>query len=106
MNLLRGELSGGSLRIDEFTAAAPEGSGPVNLGVRPENFLLSDSGLPMQVKVVEPTGSETIVLLSFQGQDVTAVFRQRHAFSPGETVHLMPDTNHLHFFDIEAGTRL
>jgi len=106
MNLLSGELSGGRFNLNNYTLNGPQGSGKVNLGVRPEHLTLSDSGLPMQVKVVEPTGSETMVYLKYEEQDVTAVFRERQSFRSGETIHLLPDTNHLHFFNSETGTRL
>jgi multiple sugar transport system ATP-binding protein len=60
----------------------------------------------MEVKVVEPTGSETMVFLRFEGQDVTAVFRERHAFQSGQTIHLKLDSDHLHIFSAETGARL
>ena len=68
--------------------------------------MLAEDGIPMQVKVVEPTGAETMVFLRFEGQDVTAVFRERHSFAPGETIHLKPDPNHIHVFDADSGQRL
>ncbi|MEL6889217.1 MAG: TOBE domain-containing protein, partial [Pseudomonadota bacterium] len=81
------------------------GTGTIRLGVRPEHFALAETGLDMQVKVVEPTGSETMVFLTYRGQNVTAVFRERHAFEPGQTVHLAPDPHHLHCFDAATGQR-
>lgn len=106
MNLLSGELSGGNMTVGGQLFSGPSGTGKVKLGVRPEHLILADDGLPMQVKVVEPTGAETLVFLRFDGQDVTAVFRERHAFEPGQTIHLKPDPDHLHIFDAETGARL
>jgi len=112
MNLLPGELEDGNFKIQDYVVPGPVGSGnesgfgSLKLGVRPEHLILTDNGLPMKVKVVEPTGSETMVFLSFMGQDVTAVFRERHNFAPGETICLMPDADHLHFFNSESGARL
>lgn len=106
MNLLAGELSGGQVTVGGQQFVGPSGTAQVKLGVRPEHLILSDGGLPMEVKVVEPTGSETMVFLRFQGQDVTAVFRERHAFSPGQVIHLSPDPDHLHIFDAGTGARL
>ncbi|MEE4188893.1 MAG: sn-glycerol-3-phosphate ABC transporter ATP-binding protein UgpC [Roseobacter sp.] len=106
MNLLAGELSDGMVRVGGQHFAGPKGSGKISLGVRPEHLILSDEGLPMQVKVVEPTGAETMVFLKFEGQDVTAVFRERHDFAAGETIHLRPDPDHLHVFDAESRARL
>ena len=94
------------MRVGGQRFDGPAGSGAVKLGIRPEHLLLSDDGLPMEVKVVEPTGSETMVFLHFEGQDVTAVFRERHAFAPGSTIRLQPDPAHLHCFDAETGQRV
>ncbi|MEO1365339.1 MAG: TOBE domain-containing protein, partial [Pseudomonadota bacterium] len=105
MNLLDAELADGQIRIADQTYPGPSGTGTIRLGVRPEHFALAETGLDMQVKVVEPTGSETMVFLTYRGQNVTAVFRERHAFEPGQTVHLAPDPNHLHCFDAATGQR-
>jgi multiple sugar transport system ATP-binding protein len=107
MNLLDGILSDGNVRIGEQFFAGPNGTDRVKLGVRPEHLILAEEGgLPMQVKVVEPTGAETMVYLSYEGQDVTAVFRERHTFESGQTIHLKPDRDHLHIFDAKTGARL
>lgn len=106
MNLLPGQLSGGQVRVGGYDFKGPTGDGPVRLGVRPEHLALADDGLAMEVKVVEPTGSETMVFLRFEGQDVTAVFRERHAFTPGQTIHLAPDSDYLHCFDAATGQRM
>ena len=106
MNLLPAVLENNIVTVANQQYRGPEGVGKVNLGVRPEHLVLSDSGLPMTVKVVEPTGSETMVFLNFDGHDVTAVFRERHHFNPGDTIHLQPDAGHLHIFSADDGRRL
>ena len=106
MNLLAGQLEGGKIRLGAHLFDGPAGAEAVHLGIRPEHLILSDDGLPMQVKVVEPTGSETMVFLEYEGQAVTAVFRERHAFDPGSTIHLTPDPAHLHCFGVATGQRL
>jgi multiple sugar transport system ATP-binding protein len=106
MNLLAAELAGGEVRLGTHRFPGTAGAGGVKLGIRPEHLLLSEDGLPMEVKVVEPTGSETMVFLKYQGQDVTAVFRDRHAFRSGETIRLMPAPAHIHLFDGQTGQRV
>ncbi|MCF6231503.1 MAG: sn-glycerol-3-phosphate ABC transporter ATP-binding protein UgpC [Rhodobacteraceae bacterium] len=109
MNLLDATLSDGKVKVGGQLFDGPNGpdsTGKVRLGVRPEHLILSEDGLPMQVKVAEPTGAETMVFLRFEGQDVTAVFRERHTFESGQTIHLKPDPDHLHVFDAETGARL
>jgi multiple sugar transport system ATP-binding protein len=109
MNLLSGNLENESITVGTQRYAGPEGTEKVNLGVRPEHLILSkdgENGLPMTVKVVEPTGSETMVFLDFEGQDVVAVFRERHDFNPGQTIYLQPDPKHLHVFKADNGMRI
>lgn len=110
MSLLEGTLSGGKVDLGghEVVCGLSNDAGPVRLGVRPEHLALvgAEEGLPMTVKVVEPTGSETMVFLTFNGQDITAVFRERHAFAPGQVIHLQPDVAHLHCFDATTGARI
>ena len=106
MNLLAATLENGRIVLGDHGFDGPDGRGEVRLGVRPEHLLLSEDGLPMEVKVVEPTGSETMVFLRHKGQDVTAVFRERHDFSPGSVVKVAPDPAHIHCFDAGTGKRL
>lgn len=106
MNLLSGALSNGKVKVGDQFFSGPSGAGKVNLGVRPEHLILADDGLPMEVKVVEPTGSETLVFLRFEGQDITAVFRERHTFQSGQTINLKPAPDHLHIFNAQTGVRL
>jgi len=54
--------------------------------------------------VVEPTGAETHVSCRHQGTDLAVVFRDRHAFEPGSTIHLQPDLLHAHLFDAKSAS--
>jgi multiple sugar transport system ATP-binding protein len=75
-------------------------------GIRPEHFTLSDDGADAEIVVVEPTGSETQVFAKIGGEDVVAVFRERHKFEPGDKVRLRPDPALVHLFDEATGKRL
>jgi len=79
---------------------------PVIFGVRPEHFALADDGAEAEVHVVEPTGSELQVVAKLGGQDVIAVFRERHKFKPGDKIRLKPDPQLVHIFDETTGKRL
>ena len=77
---------------------------PVVFGMRPEHLTLSDDGgIPSQVVVVEPTGVDTFVACRHEGADLSAVFRERHDFAPGSTIHLQPDLQRAHLFDAGTG---
>ena len=89
-------------------AAAPTGSDgrTAVYGVRPEHFALADDGSEAVVQVIEPTGSELQVVAKLGGEEIIAVFRERHQFKPGDKIRLKPDPWLVHLFDESTGKRL
>ncbi len=80
---------------------------PVELGVRPEHLTLGDGGMNAEVVVVEPTGPEVQVNARLSnGNEMVAVFRERHMFNPGEKISLKPQPGLVHLFDGASGKRL
>ena len=75
-------------------------------GIRPEAMRLDAAGVPLQVLVVEPTGSETQIIAKLAGCDVTCVFHDRVAAKPGDTLNVAIDTKATHVFDAATGLRL
>jgi multiple sugar transport system ATP-binding protein len=75
-------------------------------GIRPEHFRLTDEGLPVEVVVVEPTGSETQAVVKAAGKDITCVFRERISAAPGEIIHVQPDAALVHLFDKQSEQRI
>ncbi len=75
-------------------------------GIRPEHFTLADDGADAEILVIEPTGSETQVFAKLGGEEVVAVFRERHPFKPGDKIKLKPDPKLVHLFDEATGKRL
>jgi multiple sugar transport system ATP-binding protein len=115
MNMIKGHISVNGAAAFEAPAGvtfslstAPAGSDgrPAVYGVRPEHFLLSDDGADAVVQVVEPTGSELQVVAKLGGEDIIAVFRERHQFKPGDKIRLKPDPRLIHLFDETTGKRL
>jgi multiple sugar transport system ATP-binding protein len=114
MNFLSGQLSnGGGVAVklsngSEIPApASREANGrEVTLGVRPEHLTISDSGVPAQVAVVEPTGMDTQVYCRLAGTEITVVSRERHTFKPGDTIRLQPLPGKTYLFDPASGKRL
>ena len=78
----------------------------MTLGVRPEDTVLSDAGVGGEIMVVEPTGSETHLVIRSEGRDYVSVVRERMAFSPGQSVAISAEPSKLHLFDSETGQRL
>ena len=124
MNFVRGTITNGGFRsADGVTLPLPTRGGapaegrPSLYGVRPEHFHLAEGGVPVEVVVVEPTGSETQVVVRGGGgasadagargqSDMVCSFRERVAARPGETITSAPDAALVHLFDAESGKRL
>lgn len=56
--------------------------------------------------MVEPTGSETHVIVRIGGADLTCVFRERISLVSKQRVRLKPDTTAVHLFDAGTGVRI
>jgi multiple sugar transport system ATP-binding protein len=78
----------------------------VLMGIRPEHLEIADNGFDAEVVVVEPTGSETQLFARVAGQEICAVFRERHEFSPGQRIRLRPRQECVHLFDPSSGQRI
>jgi multiple sugar transport system ATP-binding protein len=113
MNFLKGHIQDGKFvteggaSLPIANAPAASGGRPVVYGIRPEHLLLNDSnGIPVEVSVVEPTGSETQVFARLSDSDLVGVFRERIDARPGQQIHIAPDPKLVHLFDQETGKRL
>ena len=110
MNLLEGEVAGGTFRLADGTElalpVADAGTGPATCGIRPEHILIDPEGLEASVVVLEPTGSETQVILKLGNETLTGLFRERIRARPGETIRIALPPASLHLFDKATGLRL
>jgi multiple sugar transport system ATP-binding protein len=115
MNFLKGTIrhngsagfdGPGGARLPLTAAPAGADGRPAVYGVRPEHFAIADDGAETEIQVVEPTGSEIQVVARLGGEDVIAVFRERHQFKPGDRIRLKPDPRFVHLFDEPTGKRL
>lgn len=112
MNILKGNVINGKLRTDDGTdwplpthiKSAKEG--PAIYGVRPEHLRIAADGIPATVQLVEPTGSETQVMMKIGNQTMTGAFRERVTARPGEILPVLPDPALVHLFDQQSGQRL
>jgi len=76
----------------------------IKIGVRPENLVITDSGITATTSVIEPTGPEThVVFRDNEGSEITLVSRERRTFTVGETLHLTVSPENMHIFDSEKG---
>ena len=121
MNLIEGTVVDGGVDVNghvipvarEITAKS---SGPkVTVGIRPESFSLSDSGIEMNIAAVEETGADSYLygslhadgtLASGDAKQTVARITTRTPPKRGDQVHLVADPDAVHIFDVESGERL
>jgi multiple sugar transport system ATP-binding protein len=116
MNFVTGKVQGGDmpsmLTTDGVALPLPTGlktltvGREVVFGFRPQHLTISPAGIPTQVVVVEPTGSETQLNAKVGTHTITAIFHDRIDLNPGETVNLLPDIRKAHVFDAATGLRI
>ena len=118
MNFIDGTLSAlpgnGVLRVEaQDGAQLPVAAAPaarhgerVVYGIRPEHLDIADDGFEVEVIVVEPTGSETLLFVRLGAQKIVAIFRERHDFAPGQKIRLRPRAQCAHLFDPSSGQRI
>ena len=111
MNVLEGkatergfETGGLLLPLPPLPAAAIGKT--LSYGIRPEHFQLVDRGIPIEVKVLEPTGSETQIVADAGGREITCVFRERVVARAGDVIHVGINPSQVHLFDKDSGLRI
>lgn len=112
MNFLKGHVRNGAVvAADGTTLPTPEGAIKsegleVLWGARPEALLPRSGGLQALVKVVEPTGPDTQLLVNLAGQDMVVLLRTRMAVNPGDVIGLDIDPSDVNLFQAGDGKRL
>lgn len=111
MNFIKGTLTQHGFRtpdnllIPVANKDLPSKDTPASYGIRPEHLILSENGISAKVLVVEPTGSETQVVVKVGDQQLIGAFRQRLTVNYEDTLRIMPDLEKVHLFDLD-GRRL
>ena len=91
--------------------AFPDGRRPgpdgarLSIGIRPEHFLPAPDGLALQVDLIEPLGSETVVIGRLSdGTMLSVKLPARETI--GETMTIAIDAAQMHVFDAASGLRI
>ncbi|KXF75461.1 sugar ABC transporter ATP-binding protein [Paramesorhizobium deserti] len=112
MNFLTGTITAEGFAAPGILLPLPEAAyefrgREVVHGIRPEHFVPDDdNGVPAEIVLVEPMGSETQVTMKLGETQVTGIFRERVSLSPGATIHVRPDLANIHLFAADSGQRL
>ncbi len=113
MNLMEGVAHGDVVEVGgrALPAKSPV-AGPVVIGVRPEDWRLSDAddSLPVTVTLVEELGSDSFVYgtCDVAGTPHSVIVRApaRGHTSKGDVLRVSTDPEHVHLFDQNTGARL
>ncbi|MBY3106193.1 sn-glycerol-3-phosphate ABC transporter ATP-binding protein UgpC [Rhizobium laguerreae] len=115
MNFLQGRIAtrdGRKVVVTDQGIALPmadtnaEEGRAVTYGIRPEHITIGEEGVPVEVSVFEPTGSETLIFGRTGGVPIDALIRERIEVDPGRTMYFHIDPRRAHIFDRETGQRL
>jgi len=117
MNLLVAPVSNGKAHLgglDLDTSA----SGSVIVGIRPEGFTPSSTGFEINVEVVEELGADAFVYgkpgdsqvkflnESDEGVQVIVRWDPKNPPRPGDRIHVQPNNDAVHFFDVATGNAI
>ncbi len=107
MNFIKVRCSGGAATIGSASLPCPPG-GEMELGLRGEDASLSPdkSGIPFDVRVVEPMGSHLLLTGSIDGQLARIVAPPTAVVNAGERVGLRVDPSRVTWIDGETGRAL
>jgi len=118
MNVVQGTLrrSNGGAHVETADGIrwplAPGAGGDghaVTYGVRPDHLELvhhAERGVPGEIIVVEPTGSETELVVRIGSAQMIVEARGRATVRPGDKVTFAVDPANVHLFDQKSGQRL
>ncbi|WP_342731619.1 sn-glycerol-3-phosphate ABC transporter ATP-binding protein UgpC [Bradyrhizobium sp. B117] len=89
--------------LDGETASRLSKAGKAVLGIRPEHFAVAADGIAIDVKLVEPLGSDTLIHFDLAG--ASAIVRVDPALRPkvGDRISLRPQPGKTHLFDSANG---
>jgi multiple sugar transport system ATP-binding protein len=115
MNILPGDVvrmdgqlvfrnASGTMPLDNAYAAL-EGR-QVELGVRPENLVISDQGLKGIITQIDPMGGEQHLFLDLDGTQAVVIDRSLSNSSVNQVIGVTLAAHEPHFFDPQTGLRI
>ena len=99
----------GTLTLDlppDHLNERPDGVRRVTVAVRPEDIIIGAGAISGSVRLVEPTGHESIVLVNVGDVGFTVRVAGDTVVTAGETIPLDLRRERIHVFDRETGRRL
>jgi multiple sugar transport system ATP-binding protein len=105
MNFIKVKVSQGQVKLGSARLSAPTRDADLDLGLRGEDAILSadGSGIPFDIRVVEPMGSHLLLTGSIDGQPARVVTPPTAKVQAGERVGLTVDPSRLTWIDAATG---
>jgi len=110
MNVLNAAVENGRVLLGgQAIAETNEPDGSVKLGIRPEHFVVDETGpIYMLVKLAEPLGANTLIhgTLASSGEDLTVSLQGVHVLEASASeMRFSAEPGKAHLFDAETGLR-
>lgn len=104
MNLIDATLEGGQVMVNGAIAlASAQGSGPVTLGIRPEDVQLdAANGIPFDITIVEELGAHRLLHGRLADQDFT-IHVGKDVTTPTGTARITLNQDNICLFDAKTG---
>ena len=80
--------------------------GPAVAGIRPQDLVMAQHGLPATVVLAEATGQETLLTLHAGEHELILRTDPHCTLARGTAVSVQPGPAAVHFFDAASGDRL
>jgi sn-glycerol 3-phosphate transport system ATP-binding protein len=114
MNFLPGAAKGGAVEFGEkltlpINVALREKineSQQITVGVRPEHFSVTETGLPFKVESAEALGADSLIHGFVAGHGLVLRVDGHARFQNGDVLHVTPHADKLYFFDTASGKRI
>jgi sn-glycerol 3-phosphate transport system ATP-binding protein len=118
MNFLPGTVKGGVIEFGEnlslplslqantaLKEKMNEGQ-QITIGVRPEHFSVTATGLPFKVESAEALGADSLIHGFIAGHSLVLRVDGHSRHQNGEVLHVTPHADKLYFFDTASGKRI
>ena len=106
MNMFRGKAEGGRFGHPALDLPLDGATGEIIIGIRPEDITLGAGPHRATVRVLEPAGHETLVIMDAGGDQMIARARPDIDFAPGDAIAFDLRADRLHAFGSVTGKRL
>jgi multiple sugar transport system ATP-binding protein len=114
MNLLNLPVTDGGVQLGDMVWAVERSllanaGNMVTVGMRPEDLVISEHGIAIEVDLVEELGADAYIHGHTYGPDSHAMVARTDGRRPpekGATVHIAPKPDHVHLFSTATGMRL